>query len=141
MAAPDDDTAAVIAANQSFYRAFAGRDLPAMTALWAEGAPVACVHPGWPALVGREAVLESWRRILGNPAAPEVACRAEQVIMMDGIAVVLCEELIPGIRLTATNLFVSESGRWRMVHHHSSPMAGGAPTAQPERRDSTRRLH
>jgi hypothetical protein len=30
---------------------------------------VSCVHPGWPVLVGRQTVLESWRRILGNPGA------------------------------------------------------------------------
>ena len=25
--------------------------------------------------------------------------------------------------LAATNAFVRESGRWRMVHHHASPLA------------------
>ncbi len=134
------DAAAVIAANKSFYRAFAERDQDAMAALWAEHAPVACVHPGWPALVGREAVMESWRRILDNPSAPEVACRAEQVVFMGGIGMVLCEELLPGVRLAATNLFVAEAGRWRMVHHHSTPMAGTAPV-QAERREPGRRLH
>ena len=44
------DSDAVLAANLEFYRAFATRDLAVMEALWAKTAPVACIHPGWPAL-------------------------------------------------------------------------------------------
>ena len=54
---PDQDMSdeeAVLAANEEFYRAFAARDLAAMDALWAQETPVACVHPGWDALVGRD---------------------------------------------------------------------------------------
>jgi hypothetical protein len=56
-----DDSDAVLAANLEFYRAFTTRDAEAMDALWARQAPVACVHPGWPALTDRDAVMESWR--------------------------------------------------------------------------------
>ncbi|MBO0736369.1 MAG: nuclear transport factor 2 family protein, partial [Alphaproteobacteria bacterium] len=44
------DYDAVLAANLEFYRAFAARDLAAMDVLWAQRAPVACLHPGWTAL-------------------------------------------------------------------------------------------
>ena len=60
------DSDAVLAANLEFYRAFTMRDLGAMDALWARAAPVACVHPGWPALSDRDAIMESWRNILAN---------------------------------------------------------------------------
>lgn len=60
---------AVLAANLAFYQAFAQRDGAAMARLWAERAPVTCIHPGWPALEGRAAVLESWADILANPEA------------------------------------------------------------------------
>ena len=63
-----NDSDAVLAANLEFYRAFTTRDVAAMEALWARQAPVACVHPGWPVLADRDAVLESWRGILANPA-------------------------------------------------------------------------
>jgi hypothetical protein len=47
----------VLAANERFYRAFSEGDLESMSALWAQHAPVACLHPGQPVLLGRDAVL------------------------------------------------------------------------------------
>src|SRR5690348_3483190 len=67
-------TADILLANDAFYAAFADRDDEAMDALWARGALVACVHPGWPPLVGRDAVMASWRGILRGPGAPTIAC-------------------------------------------------------------------
>jgi hypothetical protein len=118
----------VLAANAAFYRAFAERDLDAMEALWARSARVACTHPGWRALHGRDAVMESWRSILDNPDAPEIACSRESVIPGDGMAVVLCVESLRGGSLAATNVFVRESGEWRLVHHHAGPIAPGRDT-------------
>ena len=57
----------VLLTNLAFYAAFAERDLEAMGELWASDADVACMHPGWPVLEGRDAVMESWSRILSNP--------------------------------------------------------------------------
>ena len=50
---------AVREANLSFYEAFAHQDFEAMKQLWATQSPVLCIHPGWPALHGREQVLAS----------------------------------------------------------------------------------
>ena len=63
---PTKIESALRAVNESYYQAFAARDLAAMEALWApEG--VACVHPGWPALIGRKAVIGSYRDIFAIP--------------------------------------------------------------------------
>ena len=40
-------------ANEAFYMAFNRRDLAAMEALWSAGHEAVCLHPGWPALIGR----------------------------------------------------------------------------------------
>src|SRR5882724_13163992 len=65
----------VLEANAAFYAAFEQRDPEAMDALWAREAPVACLHPGWEPLFGREAVVGSWRRILlEGGAPPEIHC-------------------------------------------------------------------
>ncbi len=64
----------VLAANAAFYSAFAASDAKAMDAVWARRAPVACVHPGWEALVGRDRVMESWRRILRDGGASPITC-------------------------------------------------------------------
>ena len=113
------DQDAVLAANLEFYRAFAARDLPAMDALWARKAPVACLHPGWSALKDRDAIIESWAGILSNPRAPRIACYDEQVLLYGDVALVLCEEELEGGTLAASNFFARESGEWRMTHHHS----------------------
>ena len=68
-------------ANLEFYRAFANRDFAAMESVWAREAEVLCLHPGWPLLSGRSAVLESWRQILANPGAPRIVCRKVQALV------------------------------------------------------------
>jgi hypothetical protein len=71
-----NDSDAVLAANLEFYRAFTTRDAEAMDALWARRAPVACVHPGWPPLTDRDAVVESWRQQLVRARVRRLAHRA-----------------------------------------------------------------
>ncbi len=121
------DETAVLAANRAFYRAFVARDFAAMTALWAETAPVACIHPGWDALTGRAAVLASWRDIFTQPTAIE--CRAERAMVFGDSACVICHETVGGGLLVATNYFVREAGSWRMVHHQAGGVASGAVTS------------
>jgi hypothetical protein len=115
----------VLEANAAFYRAFSAHDPGAMEAVWARHAPVACVHPGWDALDGRDEVLRSWRAILGSPEAPQIRCTGAQARVLGEVAWVVCHEELPGARLVATNLFVREDAAWRMVHHQASPMASG----------------
>ncbi len=121
----------VLEANEAFYRAFAARDLDAMAGLWAESHPVACAHPGWDVLDGREEVLDSWRGILRSEAAPDVSCSHAQARVLGEAAFVTCHEVMAGGRLVATNVFVREGGRWRMVHHQASPIAPGQVRAPP----------
>jgi hypothetical protein len=116
------DNDAVLAANLEFYRAFAERDFTAMEALWAKGVPVACTHPGWAPLTDRDEIIESWRGILANPDSPRAACQDEEVFLWGAVAMVICEETLPGNTLTATNLFLKADGVWRIVHHHAGPV-------------------
>ncbi|MFC3228951.1 nuclear transport factor 2 family protein [Marinibaculum pumilum] len=132
------DLDAVLAANESFYRAFAEADMAAMEALWAERSPVACIHPGWPPLTERADVIESWRRILTNPGQDAPECRAPEVLLYGDMALVLCFEAIAGQVLVASNYFVQEAGGWRLVHHQSGPV-NEAP--RPKRPPGPRSVH
>ena len=125
-------TADVLLANDAFCAAFAGRDDEAMDALWARGASVACVHPGWPPLVGRDAVMASWRGILRGPGAPNIACTDATCHVFGESAFVVCIERLEAGALVATNLFVREDGAWRLVHHHAGPIAE-SDEEQPDR--------
>jgi ketosteroid isomerase-like protein len=120
-------------ANARFYAAFAARDARAMEKLWAERHPVACIHPGWDVLEGRERVLASWRGILGSPGAPDVTCSLAEAHLVGELAVVTCHEVLPGGRLAATNLYVREDGAWKLVHHQATPIAKGQARASPPR--------
>ncbi|HEY7726632.1 MAG TPA: nuclear transport factor 2 family protein [Anaeromyxobacteraceae bacterium] len=116
------DEIEVLDVNDAFYAAFAARDLAALEALWARETPVACVHPGWNALRGREAVMASWRAILGGDP-PDLRCSAATAHVAGGVAYVVCQERLPrGPALVATNLFVREGGRWQICHHHAGPL-------------------
>ena len=121
----------VLFANEAFYEAFQERDAVAMGELWARGVPVACAHPGWPPVHGREAVIDSWRGILNNPGAPEIRCHDPEVYVYDATAFVICYEEVEGNFLLATNLFVREGEAWRMVHHMAGPTQG-RPRRRPK---------
>lgn len=121
----------ILAANQAFYEAFAAEDEARMDALWARRAPVTCVHPGWPALIGRVRVMASFRAILMN-GAPPVRAQNPSVQELGEVAYVICDERIGGGRLVATNVFVREDGEWRMAHHHAGQVADARRSTEPE---------
>ena len=114
-------------AHQAFYDAFAERDMEAMEEVWAETAPVTCIHPGWSLVSGRPAVLASWKAILEGPAPPNVVPSREAVQLFGDVAVVLCVETLGDGQLMVTNILARELGRWRMVHHHAGPISSAFP--------------
>jgi hypothetical protein len=122
----EQEIRAALAANALFYRAFVGGDYPAMEALWATSEPVLCSHPGAPTLHGRPSVMESWGAILAGPPAIEVS--DPRAVVIRGLAFVTCLERIDDAVLGATNVFVWEGGKWRMVHHQSGHLAPAETT-------------
>ena len=125
--------AALLAANEAFYRAFVGADIAGMERLWSDTASVGCIHPGWNALRGREAVLSSWRSILGGGHVPPVVCANPTAHVLGDAGFVLCEERVGAAVLIATNVFALEDGVWKMVHHQAAPVAQEAFAAVPSR--------
>ena len=122
---------AVLFANEAFYRAFADRDMAAMTEVWSDDAVLTCIHPGWGLLEGRDVVLQSWQAILANPDSPAVRCRGAQAHLRGEMAYVICYEELDGNFLVASNIFVHEGRRWHLVHHQAGPTAD-APPAEDE---------
>lgn len=113
------DTAAVLFANEAFYLTFQTADYDAMERIWSARDGISCVHPGWPPLVGRDAVLKSWHAILTNPAQQPVAAHAAVAELHGECAIVVCYETIGKFTLAATNVFVREGDGWKLVHHQS----------------------
>lgn len=130
------DQAVILFVNDAFYEAFKAGDLEAMEELWAKEAPVACAHPGWAPLYGREEVMESWQAIFASGGVPaDLRCRAPRVVPLGpDHAMVLCYEQVGQGLLLATNVFGKEAGKWRLLHHHAGPtqVAGSELSDGPE---------
>ncbi len=117
-------------ANEAFYLAFEGKDYAAMNHLWSEAHDVVCIHPGWAALVGRKAVMESWRSILDNPRQGAVSFYGAQYkILGPGLFVAICYEQAGNAVMIATNVFALEDNRLRLVLHQAGYCAN--PPAIP----------
>jgi ketosteroid isomerase-like protein len=130
------DAADVVEANARFYRAFEALDIDEMDRVWAHGRHVKCVHPGWPLLVGWEAVRESWATIFTNTAEMRFTLSNVSAGGGDELAWVTCTENILSevngrvsvTAILATNLFERDGGEWRMIHHHASHVLTGGPS-------------
>lgn len=128
MSAEDD----LLRANAAFYDAFAHCDIEAMDELWSHRLPVACVHPGWPALEGREDVMSSWRTILLGGGSPEISCGEARAALLGEVGYVICLEQVGQDALAATNVFALEDGIWQLVCHQAGGIAPSGE-AVPER--------
>lgn len=119
----ESDPERALQANEAFYAAFNAKDPDAMDAAWASREDVACIHPGWNVLRGRDRVVESWRAILTNPQQPRIVIGGAEASIVGDVAVVVCRELVAGSPLAATNVFVRQDGHWKLLHHQSGPVS------------------
>ena len=123
----------VQAANTALYTAFESGDVDLMEAVWDVEDPeaVVCVHPGWPMLRGRTAVLRSWSAVMANTDYIQFFLTDVQVAVTDHTAVVTCTENVltsadvgDNASVVATNVFVLRADGWRLQVHHGSPVLG-----------------
>ncbi len=133
-----DADEAVREVNTAFYAALEACDLDAMADLWEHSDRVSVTHPGWPMLRGWAKVAGSWDAIFRNTAYIQFVLTDEQIVVAGDAAWVTLDENIlqsagaaatdelSGSKATATNVFVRDrdGDGWRMVVHHSSPVAG-----------------
>jgi limonene-1,2-epoxide hydrolase len=130
------DEAELEAANARFYRAFETLDLAEMDKVWAHRDYVKCVHPGWPLVVGWEAVRQSWETIFANTAEMRFTITDVAVVGREEMAWVTCtENILSQVRgrvsvtsVLATNVFERASDGWRLALHHASHVVGGGST-------------
>lgn len=129
----NDQLNQVLHANESFYEALINSDYQSMELLWANESDVAVIHPGWPPLHGREAVMDSWKRILAGDSTQGMYCSNAKFYLLDKVAFVICSECFPEGELIATNIFVLEKDIWKIVHHQGGPMQSIIDDASAER--------
>jgi len=130
------DELAVLSVNDAFYEALGSLDLARMDAVWWHEDWVRCLHPGWDLLIGWDAVQESWATIFRSTLQMRVAISRPLVHVFGDTAWVSCVEHVTSTiendfttaLIEATNIFVRKNGHWRLVHHHTTPLPGRAPT-------------
>jgi ketosteroid isomerase-like protein len=134
-----DVKSAVLRANERFYQAFTRGDFTTMRDVWAEHAELTCLHPGSSLLHGQREVLGAWQQILTAPAPVALRCHDPQVQVHGDVAIVTCYEGNAGQapHLAATNIFLLENERWRMVHHQAGPLAQARPAPPTTRSGSS----
>jgi hypothetical protein len=130
----DDD--AILAANAAYYQAFLTADFGQMSGIWADE-DVSCVHPGWPVLIGRQPILDSYRSILQNPHQEPIQQHNATPLISGDDGRVFCIEIIGGMALAVTNWFRRIDGAWRLIHHQASPIAAEIEQ-EPERPPANR---
>jgi ketosteroid isomerase-like protein len=123
-----DDAEAVRDANRRFYQAFESLTLDEMEPVWAHSPEVACVHPGWPRLVGWHTVRESWEAIFRGTREMRFTLTDVRIEVRGHLAWVVCTENILSetrgnlavTAILATNIFERRGNAWLLVHHHAS---------------------
>ena len=111
-----------------------------MAECWEHSDRVTVTHPGWPTLAGWASVAGSWEGIFSNTPFIQFVLTEERLLVAGSVAVVTLDENIlqgtgstekvpprdaaelSGPAFAATNVFVHDQGRWRLVHHHGSPV-------------------
>ena len=108
----------VLDANSAFYQDFKSGDPQWMDELWSNRSPVAVIHPSWPGISGREAVMQSWRQLMQAP--PDLRITEARAHVTGDSAFVICYETLDrNTTLIATNIFSREDNVWKLVHHHA----------------------
>lgn len=139
---------AVLEANTAFYAALEDGDVDAMERAWVPASEaddrqgVICVHPGWPLLRGRAAVLRSYLLIMANTEYIQFILTDVEVEVVGEVALVTCVENIlsggepenegelgplVGGKVVATNVFRRTPEGWRLWSHHGSPVLTPGP--------------
>lgn len=122
---------AIWLANQAFYAAFQDLDLAAMVPVWSHQEHAACIHPGWPILVGWDEVRGSFERIFENTGFMRFELTEVDIHDFGELARVTCVENIYAVqgvqslhsKVACTNLFERVDGAWLMILHQGSPMS------------------
>ena len=127
------DLLAVEAANAALYAAFEAGDVDLMESVWDVVDPdqLVCVHPGWPMLRGRGAVLRSWSAVMAGTDYIQFFLTDVQVDLQAAVAIVTCTENVltsvdvgANATVVATNVFVLRPEGWRLRVHHAAPVLG-----------------
>lgn len=126
-------------AEAAFYSSFTACDTASMEEIWGPD-DVVCIHPGSAPLIGRSAVIKSWRHIMLEGGTVTLRNELLCETLAGSIAIHVVREVLYSADreavVLATNIYKRYSEGWKIIEHHASQ-----PTLQPrpgsKRRSST----
>ncbi|EPS61006.1 hypothetical protein M569_13797, partial [Genlisea aurea] len=116
-------TRAIVAVNEEFYRILRERSLSAMGQFWLNADYVKCFHANGDSFSGYSAVMESWRSAFRweNTADFQIQdVRTRVALDMAWVTTKGYMNMMGTRGFNMTNVYEFHSGRWFVVHHHSS---------------------
>ena len=125
-----EDFKEVLSVNEVFYKALVDGNLGLMEEVWVKDPRAKCVHPGWPILLGWEAIRQSWKNIFDSGGPTKIQISNVTIEISGDLAWIACIEHISHVirdqvqinMAQATNIFERHGSDWLMIHHHASPM-------------------
>lgn len=116
--------------NEDFYRALSTRDIELMGKVWVQDSRAKCVHPGWTALNGWDAIRQSWESVFDPSDQLDIEVSNLAVEVNGDSAWVMCIQKLTyvnrypaGVNMSlSTNIFIRSENGWKMVVHHASPL-------------------
>lgn len=135
----DSRTAAILQANDQFYRALSLADPAAMQRLWVNSPDAVCRHPGSAPLYGWDAIQAGWRSIFAHQGPLRIWATEVQARVFGQTADVHCVENIDAGRVAgagilqtyATNIFRLVDGEWKLLEHFAAPAYTGPQRLEP----------
>jgi len=115
-----DSEAGALCANNEFYAAFRACDADRMGKLWLDSDRCRCLHPGWPAIEGREEIVSSWEALLSSRGQMDIQCQRPTVQIRGNLACLICLECLDKVTMVvAVNKFEATPQGWKMWYHEA----------------------
>ena len=116
------------AAHEAFYQALETADIALMSRVWGDADNTVCIHPLWPALIGRQEIITSWAEMFNHGSEMQVDTQLISQQETPQHCTHLVQETLSAFGrssspVLATNGYQRTGEGWVMVLHHASPTA------------------
>ncbi|CAI8619595.1 unnamed protein product [Vicia faba] len=119
-------TRAIAIVNTEFFNILRDKSIPAMRRFWLNADYVKCVHASGELFLGYNGVMRGWQLVFNWDQGLNFQVRDVRARVLTDMAWVTMKTFLDMDTgpFYVTNVFEFHSGRWYMVHHHSSVMNG-----------------
>ncbi|KAK4793825.1 hypothetical protein SAY86_011819 [Trapa natans] len=115
-------TRAIVNINSEFFDIIRERSISSMSNIWLNSDYVKCFHASGTLYSSYNGVIQSWHQGFNWDQAVNFHVQDVRVRVLPGMAWVTMKAFVHVDMFNITNIFEFHTGRWYLVHHHSSVM-------------------